>query len=146
MLNKHDIDYCVHGDDIVTSADGTDTYHEVKKAGKFKTVPRTRGVSTTDMVGRMLLMTRERESDDKVDSKDIDSMSQGGNRRSPYTGVSKFSTTNQRIVQFSKGVEPGANDKIVYIDGIFDLFRKSLKFLTISINFIILQILDILKY
>jgi ethanolamine-phosphate cytidylyltransferase len=75
------------------------------------------------MVGRMLLMTRERDRDDKVDSNEIDSMSQGSSRRSPYTGVSKFSTTNQRIVQFSKGIEPGPNDKIVYIDGVFDLFR-----------------------
>jgi ethanolamine-phosphate cytidylyltransferase len=36
MLDKYNVDFCVHGDDIVTSADGVDTYHEVKKAGRFK--------------------------------------------------------------------------------------------------------------
>jgi ethanolamine-phosphate cytidylyltransferase len=36
MLNQYNIDYCVHGDDLVTSADGKDTYWEVKAAGKFK--------------------------------------------------------------------------------------------------------------
>jgi ethanolamine-phosphate cytidylyltransferase len=123
MLNKYEIDYCVHGDDIVTSADGVDTYHEVKKAGRFKTVPRTRGVSTTDLVGRMLLMTKQHHDTGEIDKKEVGSMSEGKNKRSPYTGVSKFMTTNQKIVQFSKGIEPKSTDKIVYIDGTFVLFH-----------------------
>lgn len=58
VLRKYNVDYCVHGDDIITDADGNDCYAEVKKAGMFRTVPRTHGVSTTDLVGRMLLMTK----------------------------------------------------------------------------------------
>ena len=34
-LDKHDCDFCVHGDDITTTADGTDTYHIVKSNGRF---------------------------------------------------------------------------------------------------------------
>jgi len=32
---------------------------QVKKSGRYKEVERTQGVSTTDLVGRMLLLTRE---------------------------------------------------------------------------------------
>ena len=62
LLRKHNVDLCVHGDDIITDASGNDCYGEVKKAGMFRTVPRTQGVSTTDLVGRMLLMTKSHHS------------------------------------------------------------------------------------
>jgi ethanolamine-phosphate cytidylyltransferase len=122
LLDKYNVDFCVHGDDLVTSADGVDTYHEVKKAGRFKTVPRTRGVSTTDLVGRMLLMTKEHH-ETSIDTASLGTMSEGKNKRSPYTGVSRFSTTSQRIVQFSNSAEPKPDDKVVYIDGAWDLFH-----------------------
>ena len=38
---------------------GTDTYHIVKSAGKYKECQRTQGVSTTDLVGRMLLLSKD---------------------------------------------------------------------------------------
>ncbi|XP_047993214.1 ethanolamine-phosphate cytidylyltransferase isoform X2 [Leguminivora glycinivorella] len=58
-LDKYQCDFCVHGDDITVTADGIDTYHLVKNAGRYREVQRTAGVSTTDLVGRMLLLTRE---------------------------------------------------------------------------------------
>ena len=60
-LDQHHCDFCVHGDDITMTADGVDTYHIVKKAGRYKECKRTEGVSTTDLVGRMLLMTRQHQ-------------------------------------------------------------------------------------
>ena len=33
-LDKYDCDFCVHGDDITCTADGQDTYHIVKEAGR----------------------------------------------------------------------------------------------------------------
>lgn len=51
----HDV---VHGDDITSDSDGKDCYRYVKAAGRFKVVKRTPGISTTDLVGRMLLCTR----------------------------------------------------------------------------------------
>lgn len=33
-LDKYNIDFCVHGNDITLTADGQDTYAEVKSAGK----------------------------------------------------------------------------------------------------------------
>jgi ethanolamine-phosphate cytidylyltransferase len=50
--------YVVHGDDITSDAAGEDCYRFVKQAGRFKVVKRTPGISTTDLVGRMLLCTK----------------------------------------------------------------------------------------
>ena len=33
-LDQHNCQFCVHGDDITMTADGTDTYHIVKAAGR----------------------------------------------------------------------------------------------------------------
>ena len=44
---------------MYSQADGRDAYGYVKSIGKFKVIKRTEGVSTTDIVGRMLLMTKE---------------------------------------------------------------------------------------
>lgn len=48
----------VHGDDITSDSNGDDCYRFVKAAGRFKVVKRTPGISTTDLVGRMLLCTK----------------------------------------------------------------------------------------
>lgn len=50
--------YVVHGDDITSDSGGEDCYRHVKAAGRFLVVKRTPGISTTDLVGRMLLCTK----------------------------------------------------------------------------------------
>jgi ethanolamine-phosphate cytidylyltransferase len=50
--------YVVHGDDITSDSSGQDCYRYVKAAERFKVVKRTPGISTTDLVGRMLLCTK----------------------------------------------------------------------------------------
>jgi ethanolamine-phosphate cytidylyltransferase len=50
--------YVVHGDDITSDSSGEDCYRFVKAANRFKVVKRTPSISTTDLVGRMLLCTR----------------------------------------------------------------------------------------
>lgn len=47
--------YVTHGDDITSDASGEDCYRFVKRASRMKIVPRTPGISTTDLVGRMLV-------------------------------------------------------------------------------------------
>ena len=39
--------------------DGRDVYETAKAAGRYKSIPRTEGISTTDIVGRMLLLTKD---------------------------------------------------------------------------------------
>ena len=51
LLDDLQCDFCVHGDDASTTADGRDAYEQVKKAGRMKIVKRTEGISTTDLVG-----------------------------------------------------------------------------------------------
>lgn len=42
---------------------------------------------------------------------------------SPWTGVSQFLQTSQKIIQFASGAEPQPGDTIIYVAGAFDLFR-----------------------
>jgi len=58
LFRKHRIDYIIHGDDPCLLPDGTDAYAYAKKLGRFRVIKRTEGVSTTDIVGRMLTCTR----------------------------------------------------------------------------------------
>jgi len=126
-LDKYKCDFCVHGDDLSIGADGVDTYQMVKKAGRYKEVPRTAGVSTTDLVGRMLLLTRGHfgtgDKEYYVEKEKSTSLGQDSQARSPYTGVSQFLPTTQKIIQFSEGKDPKPGDKIVYVAGDFDLFH-----------------------
>jgi len=119
-LNKYNIDFCVHGDDITTSADGSDCYAEVKNAGRYKEVPRTQGVSTTDLVRRMLECSKDHHMNE-LDTNNplIRSMSE---HTSQVTGMSKFCTSG-KLRLFSDGKEPSPTDKVVYVDGAFDLFH-----------------------
>jgi glycerol-3-phosphate cytidylyltransferase-like family protein len=74
VVQAYNIDYVVHGDDPCF-VDGVDVYASAKAAGKFLTIPRTTGVSTTDIIGRMLTLTKEHhyhteEGDDDNDGED----------------------------------------------------------------------------
>merc|ERR1712136_497774 len=106
---------------------GTDTYHIVKDAKRYKECQRTQGVSTTDLVGRMLLMSKahqQRGSQEyEVRRRDSTDMSSDSSARSPWTGISQFLPTTQKILQFSNTRVPGKTDKIVYVAGAFDLFH-----------------------
>lgn len=57
-ISHYGAKYVVHGDDITSDSNGEDCYRFVKEAGRFKVVKRTPGISTTDLVGRMLLCTK----------------------------------------------------------------------------------------
>ena len=125
-LDAHGIDFCVHGDDITTAADGTDCYHIVKSAGRYRECKRTQGVSTTDLVGRMLLMTKRPQAGGdphEAAGGNVSSMKMGKTASSPWTGVSGFLPTTQKILQFSEGTEPRAGDVVGYMPGAWDVFH-----------------------
>lgn len=125
-LDKYDCDFCVHGDDITLDAEGLDTYRLTKAAGRYKECKRTAGVSTTDLVGRMLLVTKDhhQHSSDETPSKEqVSSIGKDPTTHSPWTGISQFLPTTQKIIQFAEGKEPKPGDKIIYVNGAFDLFH-----------------------
>ncbi|CAN7007366.1 unnamed protein product [Brassica rapa subsp. trilocularis] len=130
LFDEYRIDYIIHGDDPCVLPDGTDAYALAKKAGRYKQIKRTEGVSSTDIVGRMLLCVRERSNSQSHSSlqrqfshghnspRFEDGASSAGGTR-----VSHFLPTSRRIVQFSNGKGPGPGARIIYIDGAFDLFH-----------------------
>ena len=66
---KYEIDFVVHGDDLSTDLNGNNSYQSIIDIGKFKIVKRTEGISTTDLVGRMLLLTKNHhQQDDKEEA------------------------------------------------------------------------------
>jgi len=54
FLKEHRIDYVAHDDIPYINADGTDGYGHLKAMGKFKVTKRTEGVSTSDLISRIL--------------------------------------------------------------------------------------------
>jgi choline-phosphate cytidylyltransferase len=54
FVEKHKIDFVVHGEDPCVTADGEDVYKTVKDMGKFRFIKRTEGVSTSDLIMRLL--------------------------------------------------------------------------------------------
>lgn len=55
LFHEYNIDYVIHGDDPCLLPDGTDAYAAAKKAGRYKQIKRTEGVSSTDIVGTKFL-------------------------------------------------------------------------------------------
>ncbi|XP_010529960.1 PREDICTED: ethanolamine-phosphate cytidylyltransferase-like isoform X2 [Tarenaya hassleriana] len=130
LFVEYQIDYIIHGDDPCVLPDGTDAYALAKKAGRYKQIKRTEGVSSTDIVGRMLLCVRERSINDSHNHSSLQRQFSHGHSPkfedggyAAATRVTHFLPTSRRIVQFSNGKGPGPDQRIIYIDGAFDLFH-----------------------
>jgi choline-phosphate cytidylyltransferase len=54
FVKEHNIDYVAHGEDIILGEDGQDIYKTVKDLGKYKTIKRTDGISTSDLILRIV--------------------------------------------------------------------------------------------
>eukprot|EP01119_Soliformovum_irregulare_P004234 TRINITY_DN15240_c0_g1_i1.p1 TRINITY_DN15240_c0_g1~~TRINITY_DN15240_c0_g1_i1.p1 ORF type:complete len:427 (-),score=114.84 TRINITY_DN15240_c0_g1_i1:45-1325(-) len=139
IIEKYQIDVFVHGDDPCFDAQGNDVYGELKRQGKFQTVKRTEGVSSTELVGRMLLMTKDHHKEgtrklsmSNSNAKEAASVEGFGQSPTPspsagpkvndhtQTKVSTL-TTSRRLRQFSPGRAPRPGEKIVYVDGSWDM-------------------------
>uniref|UniRef100_A0AC35U7B2 Ethanolamine-phosphate cytidylyltransferase n=1 Tax=Rhabditophanes sp. KR3021 TaxID=114890 RepID=A0AC35U7B2_9BILA len=126
-LDKYNCDFCVHGNDITLTSEGIDTYEKVKNSGRYRECERTAGVSTTDLVGRMLLLTKSHHSAThnmlEQHTERARTLSTGSCASSPWTRVSRFLPSTQVLMQFADGIPPKPNDRIVYVSGAFDLFH-----------------------
>ncbi|RKF76692.1 Ethanolamine-phosphate cytidylyltransferase [Golovinomyces cichoracearum] len=156
-ISHYGCKYVVHGDDITSDSNGQDCYRYVKAAGRFKVVKRTPSISTTDLVGRMLLCTRthfikeldhlindeEEKSDLEVkksnDGVEIKKLLQ--EYSTDETGLNPGSTVwywkpsikAQRdgsrlekgtFTSLTQNIPPKPGQRIVYVDGGFDLFSS----------------------
>ena len=139
LLDRSDVscDYVAHGDDIAIAANGKSAYHAVES--RLKIFKRTPGVSTTKLIDRLIAATKyqeleieKQENNKENDNEEEDS---GGSGLLPISKENKnesqeeigswsqFLSSSYRISAFSNNRTPGSNDKVVYIDGIFDLFH-----------------------
>lgn len=128
-LDKYNCDFCVHGDDITLTSEGIDTYHLVKEQKRYREIKRTQGVSTTDLVGRMLLLTKSHHENDESKlpcAETAKGLSSSNETFSPWTRSCQFLATTNKIIQFSDGREPKPGDRVVYTAGAFDLFHIGL--------------------
>lgn len=137
IIEKYRIDYIVHGDDPCI-VDGKDVYESAQKIGKYLTIPRTEGISTTDIVGRMLLMTRSHHALASLTDEESSDMENRLNRsssecklarnttRRPFDRKTKFLTTSHVLRLFSAGVKPPTvGQKIVYLAGSWDMLHAA---------------------
>jgi len=136
VIDTYKIDFVVHGDDPCIGPDGKDVYGHVKARGMYRSIPRTEGVSTTEIVGRMLLMSthhhmgnpgvypgqarEEGQHGERVSS----SQSELSSKFGPYR-ASRFLTTSRMLRLFSQPSPRPINSKtkVVYIHGGFDMFH-----------------------
>uniref|UniRef100_A0A251T0G9 ethanolamine-phosphate cytidylyltransferase n=1 Tax=Helianthus annuus TaxID=4232 RepID=A0A251T0G9_HELAN len=103
---------------ILACFDGSDAYALAKKVGRYKQIKRTEGVSSTDIVGRILA-----SMEDKQVNGECNGMGTNLETHLKSKHASNFLPTSRRIVQFSNAKGPGPNARVVYIDGGFDLFH-----------------------
>lgn len=119
-IHEYRIDYVVHGDDPCI-VDGRDVYESARALGKYRTIPRTEGVSTTEIVGRMLALSTEHCRSPDQSSPDRDSPV----AVVAFTRESKFLTTTSTYRIFSQGcAAPPAGARVVYVDGCWDVFHS----------------------
>jgi len=114
-LDKFNIDFAVHGEDISVNSDGTDSFEEVKQTGRFKLIKRTTGVSTTDLVGRMLLLTKSHFTRSPAEA--AESLPE------PLPKPKTVAFSSRILYLFSNGRSPKESDRVGYIDGGWDLFH-----------------------
>ena len=155
-ISHYGCQYVVHGDDITSDSGGEDCYRYVKAAGRFLVVKRTPGISTTDLVGRMLLCTKNHfikslwgtllgvEGHGSPDERkkfgeemsqrirdyatDESGLQQGpevlswfGSKAAMEDDASEEKGSYRSMV---KGEGPRSGQRIVYVDGGFDLFSS----------------------
>ena len=131
LYSKHGVDFIVHGDDPCLLPDGTDAYDAPKRAGRFRMIKRTEGVSTTDIVNRVLRAAASDERREKKKTKRDDTSDDGAvaadddaTTSSRHSPQNRFLATTRRIAQFSGGGRaPQPGQRVVYAHGAFDLFN-----------------------
>lgn len=117
IMEKYALDYIVHGDDPCI-VDGKDVYESAQKLGKYRTIPRTEGISTTDIVGRILDHYRDTDNDYGC------IIGGAASDRRLYHKKSNFLVTSRMLRLFSEHIkEPSASSRIVYVGGSWDMFH-----------------------
>ena len=131
-IDDYNCQYIAHGDDLIT-IDGQVMYDDIRKANRFKVFKRTEGISSTDIVGRLLraslgkMIAEEKTNEEKREGyySNLSLVNEVLNSEDS-TGNVKFKMLNstRRIIQFSnKNKTTSKDDVIVYTSGAFDVLH-----------------------
>lgn len=104
LLDEIGADFAAHGDDISPNETGEDCFAEIKRQNRMKIFKRTEGISTTNLLGRLLLCGSKDKSEKNIFK--------------PLS--SKFLSTGWRLREFCNEKLPLPGQKIIYIDGAWD--------------------------
>ncbi|KAH9410613.1 cytidylyltransferase-like [Ordospora pajunii] len=105
MMRKYGVDIVCHGNDIVFDSNNQDSYHQVRDIGMFREVERTVGISTTELVGRMLL---------NIGGEQL-TLNKNGLEHTDYH--------DELLKVFEADMKRERKGKVIFIDGNFDLFH-----------------------
>ncbi|AMD20268.1 HDL476Cp [Eremothecium sinecaudum] len=119
VLDEFGCPFVVHGDDITRDAHGNDCYQEMKDLGRFKVVKRTIGVSTTDIIHRILTNQSAPAESPLADVQTLELFATAANGFAPWCWVFD-GDLSQAVV---KGGFHIRETDSVYVEGDFDLFN-----------------------
>jgi len=129
LVRDKGVDFFVHGDDPCL-VDGRDVYAAVKAANRFRSIPRTEGVSTTVIVGRLLALTTDHHEGPVVEEASSAKPASTGCRGVFASQQPKFLVTSGIMQAFSSALpqqhsrESASGDqRTVYVDGCWDMFH-----------------------
>ena len=128
-LDKYECDYLAHGDDIPTNEHGNTIYDEIIAKKRLRVFRRTEGISTTVIIGRLLLGMKDKfDALDEKDEKNIsikksyEELERASNLQ--FGTMTTLLTTSYRISDFSNKKMPEHGQKVIYICGEFDVLHK----------------------
>ena len=125
LIDKLNCDFYTHGDDIALNSSGIDSAAALKEVGRFKLFKRTRGVSTTDIAAKLLKINDEGldtiHEDEEKEDEDEKSKKKFPKVLGSFNANPNFFGSAKRIANFANTKEPLETDRIVYVDGSFDV-------------------------
>eukprot|EP00042_Codosiga_hollandica_P053941 m.718532 g.718532 ORF g.718532 m.718532 type:complete len:329 (-) comp58809_c1_seq40:1652-2638(-) len=121
--------FCVHGDDISTTADGVDSFKQVKDLGRYKECKRTDGISTTALIGRLLSLERAHHRSFPQLVQAVLAPEPAPQLTGPFywtihSGNVIDIAPDQQVISYREGSGPTPQQRVVYLAGSFDLLHE----------------------
>lgn len=120
-LDRYHCQYVVHGDDITLDANGENCYRVVMEQGRFLTVKRTEGVSTSDIIHRILGKSKPAGRANLPTLNELQMFSAGYDGYVPHCYV--FQNDLDNVLVRGGYDHRSCDDRNRFVTGDFDLFH-----------------------
>eukprot|EP00042_Codosiga_hollandica_P053933 m.718116 g.718116 ORF g.718116 m.718116 type:complete len:298 (-) comp58809_c1_seq15:1632-2525(-) len=116
-------------DDISTTADGVDSFKQVKDLGRYKECKRTDGISTTALIGRLLSLERAHHRSFPQLVQAVLAPEPAPQLTGPFywtihSGNVIDIAPDQQVISYREGSGPTPQQRVVYLAGSFDLLHE----------------------